>query len=116
MKSFSRSVLCLLAVVVVGGCASTTVTQQTPMTAPGLARPNQIWVYDFVAAPSDMPADSSLAGQVGAPSTPSTPDEIETGRKYGAMIAQQLVTDIQNMGMPAIEGGPGSSPQVGDGV
>jgi hypothetical protein len=116
MKSFSRIVLLLLASVVVAGCASTNVTQQTPMSNPGLARPNQIWVYDFVAAPSDMPADSSLAGQVGAPSTQPTADEIETGRKYGAMIAQELVKDIQNMGMPAIEAGPGSSPQVGDGV
>ena len=57
MKSMSRIVLCLLALVVVAGCASTNVTQQTPMSNPGLARPNQIWVYDFVAAPSDMPAD-----------------------------------------------------------
>jgi len=116
MKSRRRIVLCLFAVAIVAGCASTNVTQQTPMTAPGLARPNQIWVYDFVAAPSDMPADSSLAGQVGAPSTPPTPEELETGRKYGAMIAQELVKDIQNMGMPAVEAGPGSSPQVGDGV
>jgi hypothetical protein len=30
------------------------------------------------------------------------------------MIAQELVKDIQGMGMPAIEAGPGSSPQVGD--
>src|SRR3984893_9240300 len=116
MKSSSRIVLCLLALVVVAGCASTNVTQQTPMSNPGLARPNQIWVYDFVAAPSDMPTDSSLAGQVGAPSTPPTPEEIETGREYGARIAQELVKDIQAMGMPAIEAGPGSSPQTGDGV
>src|SRR6202140_451091 len=116
MTSGIRTVLCLFAVVIVAACASTKVTQQTPMSAPGLARPNQIWVYDFVAAPSDMPADSSLAGQVGAPSTPPTPEELETGRKYGAMIAQELVKDIQNMGMPAVEAGPGSSPQVGDGV
>jgi Domain of unknown function (DUF4410) len=32
------------------------------------------------------------------------------------MIAQELVKDIQAMGLPAIEAGPGSSPQVGDGV
>ena len=63
-----------------------------------------------------MPAGSSLAGRVGAPSTPPTPEEIETGRKYGAMIAQELVRDIQAMGMPAIEAGPGASPQVGDGI
>jgi Domain of unknown function (DUF4410) len=116
MKTCNKMVVFLFAVITVAGCASTNVTQQTPMSNPGLARPNQIWVYDFVAAPSDMPADSSLAGQVGAPSTPATSEEIETGRKYGAMIAQELVKDIQNMGMPAIEAGPGSSPQVGDGV
>jgi hypothetical protein len=116
MKSFGRIILCLFALVVVAGCASTKVTQQTPMTAPGLARPKQIWVYDFVAAPSDMPANSSLAGEVSVPSTPPTPEELETGRKYGAMIAQQLVSDLHDMGMPAIEAGPGSVPQVGDGV
>lgn len=116
MKSYANAIGLLVGVAILAGCASTSVNQQTPMTAPGLGRPNQIWVYDFVAAPSDMPSDSSLAGQVGPPSTPPTPEEIETGRKYGAMIAQQLVVDIQNMGMPAIEAGRGSSPQIGDGV
>ena len=116
MKFDAKAIGLLFVVAMLAGCASTNVTQQTPMTAPGLARPNQIWVYDFVAAPSDMPAGSSLAGQVGAPSTPPTPEEIETGRQYGAIIAQQLVKDIQDMGMPAIEAGPGSSPQVGDAI
>jgi hypothetical protein len=116
MKSYANAIGLLLLMAMLAGCASTKVTEQTPINPTVLARPNQIWVYDFVAAPSDMPADSSLAGQVGAPSTPPTSDEIETGRKYGAMIAQQLVKDIQNMGMPAIEAGSGSSPQVGDGV
>ena len=116
MKKYALCTWLTFTLAVLGGCASTNVTQQTPMTAPGLARPNQIWVYDFVAAPSDMPSNSSLAGQVGAPSTPPTPEEIETARKYGATIAQQLVLDIQAMGMPAIQAGPGSSPQVGDAV
>ncbi len=116
MKHYAACLSLLAGIAMLAGCASTNVTQQTPMTAQGLPRPNQIWVYDFVAAPSDMPANSSLAGQVGAPSTPATPEEIETGRKYGAMIAQRLVSDIQAMGMPAIEAGPGASPQVGDGV
>lgn len=98
------------------GCASTKVTGESPIQSPNLARPNMIWVYDFVASPADMPADSSLAGQVSPQTTPPTPQEIETGRKYGAMIAQQLVKDIQAMGMPAIQAGPTSSPQVGDGV
>jgi Domain of unknown function (DUF4410) len=116
MKSYANAIGLVIVVAMLAGCASTKVTQETPLAAPGLARPNQIWVYDFVAAPSDMPADSSLAGQVGAPSTPPTPEEMETGRKYGAMIAHQLVNDLHKMGMPAIQAGPGSSPQIGDGV
>src|SRR5208283_2338104 len=116
MKSYAKAIGFLFVVALLAGCASTQVTQQTPLVAPGLARPNQIWVYNFVAAPADMPADSSIAAEVSAPSTPPTPEEIETGRQYGAIIAQQLVIDIQNMGMPAIQAGPGSSPQVGDGV
>ena len=116
MKSCSRIVVYLFALVVVAGCASTNVTQQTPMSSPGLARPNQIWVYSFVAAPADMPADSSISGQMSAPSTPPTAEQIETGRKYGAQIAQQLVVDIQAMGLSAVQAGPGSSPQVGDGA
>ena len=115
MKHFDRIVVCLL-MFVVAGCASTKVTDQTPMTHPGLARPNNIWVYDFVAAPSDMPANSSIAGSVDAPSTPPTPEELETGRKYGATIAEQLVKDIQAMGMPATLAGPGTIPQVGDAI
>jgi hypothetical protein len=86
------------------------------MVKEAIARPNQIWVYDFVAAPADLPADSSISGQVGAPSSPPTAEQIETGRQLGALIAKDLVADIQAMGLSAVQGGPGSSPQVGDGV
>jgi hypothetical protein len=116
MKCTSRIVLCLFALVVVAGCASTQVTQQTPTSNPGLARPNQIWVYNFVANPADMPADSSIRSQVGAASTPPTAEQIEEGRQLGAVIAADLVADINAMGLSAVQGGPGSSPQVGDGV
>ncbi len=112
----SRTILLFLAVALMAGCAATNVTQQTPISSPGLPRPNQIWVYNFVAAPADMPADSSIGGQMSAPSTPPTAEDIEAGRKYGAQIAQELVADIQAMGLPAVQAGPGSVPQVGDGV
>src|ERR1700735_1431889 len=98
MRSSNRIVLCLLALVV-AGCASTNVTQQTPMSSPGLARPNQIWVSSFVANPADMPANSSISGEVGAPSTPPTAAQIEEGRQFGALIAKELAADIQAMGL-----------------
>lgn len=111
------TVKCLLfGLIILGGCASTKVTQETPMSSTELARPNQIWVYDFVASTSDVPADSSLNGQLAAPSNPPTAEESETARKYGALIAQRLVADIQAMGMPAINADKRSSPQVGDGI
>jgi hypothetical protein len=116
MKSGSRLVLCVLAMVIVTGCASTNVTQQSPMSSPGLARPNRIWVYNFIANPADMPADSSIRGEISASSTPPTAAQIEEGRKLGASIAADLVADINAMGLTAVQAGPGSSPQVGDGV
>jgi hypothetical protein len=105
----------LFALAVLAGCASTQVTQQTPMVSPGLARPNQIYVYDFIADPAQIPPDSSISA-VTAPSTPPTAEELETGGKLGALIAQNLAADIQGMGLSAMQAVPGSAPQVGDGV
>ena len=42
--------------------------------------------------------------------------DLETGRKLGALIAQNLASDIQAMGLSAVQAVPGSVPQVGDGV
>jgi hypothetical protein len=74
------------------------------------------WVYDFVAAPSDVPAGSSIGSGLSAPSTPLTTGQIQTGRQFGALVAKDLAADIQGMGLSAVKAGPGSSPQVGDGV
>ena len=116
MRFRSHTVPFLFALAIVTGCASTKVTQQTPMSSPGLARPNQIWVYSFVANSADMPTNSSIGGEVGAPSTPPTAAQIEQGRQLGALIATNLVADINSMGLSAVQAGPGSAPQVGDGV
>jgi hypothetical protein len=116
MRSSSRIALCLFTLVVLVGCAKTSVTDQTPIGSPGLARPNRILVYNFIANPADMPADSSIGGAVGAPRTPPTTEQLATGRQLGALIAADLVADIQSMGLSAVQAGPGSSPQVGDGV
>jgi Domain of unknown function (DUF4410) len=116
MKPRTQIGLFLFALVAITGCASTSVTQQTPMTNLGLPRPNKIWVYNFIANPADMPPNASIGGDVSAPSTPPTAAEIEEGRQLGALIASNLVADIQDMGLSAVQAGPGSTPQVGDGV
>jgi Domain of unknown function (DUF4410) len=116
MITRSRTISIFFALGVLAGCASTNVTQQTPMVSPGLARPNQIWVHDFIADPARLPTDSSIGTELSAPSTPLTAEELETGRKLSAIIVKSLVADIQAMGLPAVQAGPGAVPQVGDGV
>jgi Domain of unknown function (DUF4410) len=116
MKYRRRTVAVLFSLVMLTGCASTKVTQQTPMGSPGLARPNQIWVYDFIADPATMPADASISADLSAPSTPPTAEDLETGRQLGALIAKDLAADIQAMGLSAVQAGPESAPHVGDGV
>ena len=100
MRFGSRIALCLLALFVVAGCASTTVSDRQVLVNERLPRPGHILVYDFVATPGDMPADSELAG---APSegTPQTAEQIATGRQLGAQIAGELVKNIRDMGLPA---------------
>ena len=110
MECRSRIVLCLFALVVVAGCASTKVTEQHPVDVGKIPRPNHILVYDFVATPADLPADSDVTLASG----PQTPEQIEAGRQLGAQIAKELVADIQGMGLPAVEATSGISPQVGD--
>jgi hypothetical protein len=116
MKSCSCTVSVLFTLAVLAGCATTKVTQQTPLVSPGLPRPKQIWVYNFIADPTQIPADSSISAAMSAPSTPPTADELETGRQLGALIAKELVADIQAMGLSAAQAGPGAAPQVGDGI
>jgi len=79
-----------------------------------LPRPNHIWVYNFASRFADVPADSSVTGEVSGETTPETAEQIETGRQLGISIAQQLVTDIQGMGLPAEEASSGTMPQVND--
>lgn len=116
MKSYTSTLLICFGLVLVAGCASTEVTEQTPLANETIPRPNQIWVYNFVASPDDIPADSSIRSEVNAPSTPPTAEQLETARQLGALIAEDLVAEIQAMGLSAVQAGPGSSPQVGDGI
>ncbi|HYB90957.1 MAG TPA: DUF4410 domain-containing protein [Candidatus Binataceae bacterium] len=81
-----------------------------------VARPNQIWVYDFVGDPAQIPADSAIRNDISAPDTPPTAEQLETSRRLGALIADKLIEDIQAMGFSAAHGGPGSQVGIGDGV
>ena len=114
MKSRSRIVSCLFALVVVAGCASTKVTNRQELVNERIPRPGHILVHDFVATPADVPADSALVGKTSEPSTPQTAQQVELGRQLGAQIAAQLVEEIRALGLPAERASQGAKMQVND--
>jgi hypothetical protein len=105
---------CLLVMVLTAGCASTKVTGRDQMVTQKLPRPAHIWVYDFVASASNVPVDSELSEQAAQNPTPQTAEEIAEGRKLGAQVAAELVEQISEMGLPAEQAYPGTTPQVND--
>lgn len=114
MKSLNGVVLCLFTLALVGGCASTEVTERQEYKGGKIPRPGHIWVYDFAATPAEVPANSALAGQPVEHPTPQTPEEIETGRQVGEQIAVQLVEEIRGMGLPAMRASSGTKPEIND--
>jgi uncharacterized protein DUF4410 len=101
-----------LALLLVGGCAQTTVTQQQSYEGSRLARPARILVYDFAASAADLPAGYDMA--VAAPPATQTSDDVSLGRKLGAEVAKELVSELQRMGLPAVQAGGQPPPQVND--
>ncbi len=108
-----HSVPCLFVLVIVAGCASTQVSNRQILVNQRLPRPDRILVYDFIADPADMPADSALAGQF-IPDSPRTAEQMQAGHQLGAQIADELVAQIREMGLPAVHGLSGTPPRVGD--
>jgi hypothetical protein len=112
--TFHRVAACVFALVAVAGCASTTVTSRQPYEGGPIARPDRIIVYDFAATPADIPAGSAEVGQYGQPSAPQTAEEIDVGRKLGAQVAKELVAQIRDMGLPAVQAAGQPAPRPGD--
>ena len=104
----------VLYAVILSGCASTKVTEREQYVTGQLPRPTTIWVYNFVATSGDLPADSALAGQPDLDTSPQTAEQIAEGKKLGDEIANQLVQQINAMGMNALKAWPGVTPQIND--
>jgi hypothetical protein len=114
MKPFTRFAP-LVALVFATGCASTSVTARpTELGREKIARPDRIIVHDFAASPADLPSWSAAASKYAGTGTTQTAEQLETGRKLGAEIAEQLVAEIQGMGMTAVRAGGQPPPRVGD--
>jgi Domain of unknown function (DUF4410) len=114
MKRFQHITAWLFALVVAAGCASTTVSDRQQLVTERLPRPDHILVYDFVATPTDVPAESALANHSTVQRTPQTAEHIATGRRVGGEIAARLVQEIRSMGLPAERASTPTKPQIND--
>ena len=115
MKSFSRIALYLLALVVAVGCASTEVTKRdSKIGSEKLVKPDRIYVYPFATTHEDIPSWATVNDRIDKPAKPPTPDELEVGRELGGIMAKELVTKIEEMGLVALEAGQNSLPQPND--
>ncbi|MGD2100426.1 MAG: DUF4410 domain-containing protein [Desulfobacterales bacterium] len=114
MKFRNHTLLCLLALLFIAGCASTKVTNREELVTGKIPRPNTIWVHDFAATPADVSDESVLTGHDLDHETPQTAKEIATGRQLGAEIASQLIDRINGMGMHAERGSAETKPQIND--
>lgn len=115
MRLFRLAVPSLFALVVLAGCASSTqiATRQRYMDEK-IDRPDRIIVHNFAATPGDVSPESALAGRFAGHLEPQTPEQVETGRTLGAQVAQSLVAEIQDMGLPAVQAAGQPVPQTGD--
>jgi hypothetical protein len=102
----------VFALLLLAGCAQTTVIQQQAYEGPRLARPSRIIVYDFAASVSDLPAGYAVA--VAAPPASRTTDDVSLGRKLGAEVAKNLASELQGMGLPAVQAAGQPPPEVGN--
>lgn len=117
MRSFHLGIAWLLALVVFSaGCSPTTsVVSRNPEMRAGekIPRPDRILVYDFGATPADVAGDSGHATSFAAPAG-QTPEHVALGRELGAKLADELVAEIQGMGLPGVLARESRPPQPND--
>ena len=115
MACFNRTVICMVALAALAGCASSEITQRQSYAAQErIARPGRIIVYDIRATSSDVPATAAITGSYTRRQSPQTAEEIQLGRRLGDRVAANLVGKIRAMGMSAQRAGQGPPPQMGD--
>jgi hypothetical protein len=108
----TRAVTAACALLLMSGCAKTTVTDEQYYQGPRLPRPARILVYDFAASQADLPPGYRTA--VSAPPADQTADDLSLGRQLGAEVAKDLVEELQKIGLPAVSANGQPPPQLND--
>lgn len=73
-------------------------------------------MYDFTGTPGDPPPDSVFARYTQQRAVPQTPQQVALGRRLGRLVAESLVRELNNAGIPAQSAASAPAPRIGDGV
>jgi hypothetical protein len=101
MKFRTRLTVIAFALIALG-CASSKVSELETYQGNSLARPDRIIVHDFAMSAAQLPGWSEARDAVAEPSKPPTAEEMEVGRKLGSLVAEELVAEIREMGLPGV--------------
>lgn len=101
--AFLLSVLLLLS-----GCAKTTVQEKTAMSESGLSRPEMVFVADFAANPADIELSSAPLARLARDEASQAAEERQLGREVSGVLADELVQRIGRMGLRAARLQPGT--------
>jgi hypothetical protein len=87
MKFVAHLVSFLVAIVLVGGCASTKVTEREILVTEKVPRPDHILIYDFAATPADVPARWRCRPSAGVPCVPRDPPHARAQAAGSMMVS-----------------------------
>lgn len=101
--SVRNAVLVAVALAGLAACARTSV-ENVNERAVGLAKPQLVVVHDFAVTPGDVALDSAIREQLirTVQETPATEQELKTGREVARVVSENLVKEINTLGIPTV--------------
>jgi hypothetical protein len=99
---FATGILAL-AVLCLTGCAPTSVAVMDETSA-RLPMPHRVLVYNLAVSPDEVQLDQGISARIeqSIKGTPRTEQEIQVGHAVANALSKELVTELQNMGIPAM--------------
>jgi hypothetical protein len=96
---FSAALLLLL-----GGCAKSTVQTRAEVANSGLPKPQRVLVYNFAVSADDVKQNSGLFARLAreVEGGNQTAEQLQIGREVADALATELTTQIQALGLNAL--------------
>ncbi len=108
-------IVMIFAVIITTGCSSSQVSKRREYHGgESLPKPGRIIVYNFASSPEDITGEAAISGHYQKRTIPQTAEEIYLGRQLGDKVADELVTEILALGMPAEHADPWHPPGIGN--